>query len=189
MAIEKISIIGGCGHIGLPLGLVLADRGYQVVLVDTNISAVNMVNEGIMPFMERDSDEILKRVIRDKKLNATDDISTISSSNIIFVTIGTPVDSHQSPVPRIFSTFFNSFKDFLSKGQILVLRSTVFPGTSNWLKSKLEELGVELVYAPERIMQGRAISELYSLPQITSASSDLAQQKIDKLFKLYKSKF
>jgi UDP-N-acetyl-D-mannosaminuronic acid dehydrogenase len=178
----KISIIGGCGHIGLPLGIVLARAGFSVDLVDINLDAVEMVNSGELPFMEDDAQAILDEVLMQGKVRATTDVSAISSSDVIFVTIGTPVDEHQSPVPRIFSDFFESIEKFLRPGQTIVLRSTVYPGTSEWLSKKLLPLGVDLAFAPERIVQGKAISELYSLPQITSASTPSALARIDFIF-------
>jgi UDP-N-acetyl-D-mannosaminuronic acid dehydrogenase len=85
-------------------------------------------------------------------------------------------------VPRIFLDFFESIKAYLRPGQVLVLRSTVFPGTSKWLEEKLRNLGVDLAFCPERIVQGQAIKELYSLPQITSASSEDALLRVDTIF-------
>lgn len=178
----KISIIGGCGHIGLPLGIVLARTGFSVDLIDINRDAVEMVNSGKLPFMEDDAEVILEEVLMQGKIKATTDVAVISTSDVIFVTIGTPVDEHQSPVPRIFSDFFESIEEFLKPGQTIVLRSTVYPGTSEWLSRKLSALGVDLAFAPERIVQGKAISELYSLPQITSASTPSALEKIDFIF-------
>lgn len=178
----RISIVGGCGHIGLPLGIVLAREGFNVELIDINEKSVEVVNSGDLPFMEEDAREILQEVLMHDKIRATTDVSTISRSGIVFITIGTPVDEHQSPVPRIFSDFFDSIVDYLRPGQTIVLRSTVYPGTAEWLAKKLLPLGVDLAFAPERIVQGKAISELYSLPQITAASTPAALEKIDFIF-------
>ena len=182
MSEKRISIIGGCGHIGLPLGIVLARTGFDVDLVDINRAAVDLVNSGKLPFLEDDAQVILEDVLKQGKIKATIDVSVISYSDVIFVTIGTPVDEHQSPVPRIFSDFFHSIEEYLRPGQMIVLRSTVYPGTSDWLTKKLAPLGVDLAFAPERIVQGKAISELYSLPQITSASTPSALTRIDFIF-------
>ncbi|CAN2224305.1 WecC UDP-N-acetyl-D-mannosaminuronate dehydrogenase [Candidatus Nanopelagicaceae bacterium] len=179
---RKIGIIGGCGHIGLPLGVVLAKEDFDVTLVDINSVAVDDVNSGICPFMEEGINELLRDVLSSGKLKATLDFKTISEQDIIFVTIGTPVDEHSSPVPRIFLDFFDTIKEFLHEGQVIVLRSTVFPGTSKWLVEKLAEIGVELAFCPERIVQGQAIKEIYSLPQITSATSERALSRVDKIF-------
>jgi UDP-N-acetyl-D-mannosaminuronic acid dehydrogenase len=179
---QKIGIIGGCGHIGLPLGVALANEDFDVTLVDINSVAVDDVNSGICPFMEEGINELLRDALSSVKLKATLDFKTISAQDIIFVTIGTPVDEHSSPVPRIFLDFFDTIKEFLHEGQIIVLRSTVFPGTSKWLAEKLTEIGVELAFCPERIVQGQAIKEIYSLPQITSATSERALSRVDKIF-------
>jgi len=179
---NKIGIIGGCGHIGLPLGVALATEGFDVTLIDINPIAVNAVNSGICPFMEEGIEDPLKKAINIGSLRARLDVEVISELDVIVVTIGTPVDEHSSPVPRIFLDFFESIKMYLRSGQVLVLRSTVFPGTSKWLEEKLRNLGVDLAFCPERIVQGQAIKELYSLPQITSASSEDALLRVDTIF-------
>ena len=102
---EKISIVGGCGHVGLPLGIVLSQAGYFVTLYDTNLDAVKLVNAGKLPFLEKNAEEILKEQIKISRIRATSTISDIVDSSIIISTIGTPVDEFQSPVPRIFIDF------------------------------------------------------------------------------------
>jgi UDP-N-acetyl-D-mannosaminuronic acid dehydrogenase len=182
---QKIGIIGGCGHIGLPLGLVLAKEGFQVTLIDSNEESVGLVSRRIMPFMEADADNLLEEVINNGNLRVTADKSEIKNQNIIFVCIGTPVDEHQSPVPRVFANFLESIKEYLQRDQIMVLRSTVFPGTSDWLEKKLSLYGVDLAFCPERIVQGQAISELYSLPQIISANAQLCEQRVSRVFQTF----
>ena len=182
---QKIGIIGGCGHIGLPLGLVLAKEGFQVTLIDSNEESVGLVSRRIMPFMEADADNLLEEVINNGNLRVTADKSEIKNQNIIFVCIGTPVDEHQSPVPRVFANFLESIKEYLQRDQIMVLRSTVFPGTSDWLEKKLSIYGVDLAFCPERIVQGQAICELYSLPQIISANAQLCEQRVSRVFQTF----
>jgi UDP-N-acetyl-D-mannosaminuronic acid dehydrogenase len=179
---KKIGIIGGCGHIGLPLGIVLANEGRQVTLLDINPQSVDLVNSGVMPFMEDGGEDALRSAINSGRLKATTDKSSISEQDALIVTIGTPVDEHQSPVPRVFSDFFDSISAFLRNGQIMILRSTVFPGTSRWLSEKTSALGIDLAFCPERIVQGKALEELYTLPQITSASSETALARADEIF-------
>jgi UDP-N-acetyl-D-mannosaminuronic acid dehydrogenase len=180
---EKISIVGGCGHVGLPLGIVLSQAGYFVTLYDINLDAVKLVNAGKLPFLENDAEEILKEQIKIKRIIATSTISDIADSSIIISTIGTPVDEFQSPVPRIFIDFLESINAGLRHGQLFILRSTVFPGTSRWIAEQLEPYGVDLAFCPERIVQGDAINEIYKLPQIVSGANQIAVDRASALFK------
>src|SRR5262245_49336326 len=87
-----LAIVGGCGHVGLPLGLAFARQGYQVDLVDTSTERANLVNSGRMPFHEDDAAEILARAVQTGLLKATTDTTVLEDASAIIVTIGTPVD-------------------------------------------------------------------------------------------------
>jgi UDP-N-acetyl-D-mannosaminuronic acid dehydrogenase len=180
---QKVAVIGGCGHVGLPLGIVFANLGFQTTLIDINQDSVDLVNSGGMPFMEDGSDEALGAALKSGNLLASTDLSEISKHDILIVTIGTPVDDHQSPVPRVFLDFIDSIWSYLHSGQLIVLRSTVFPGTSNWVAEKLSKIGVDVAFCPERIVQGKALVELHTLPQIVSGSSPQAISRAEELFK------
>lgn len=181
---QKVAVIGGCGHVGLPLGIVFANLGFPTTLIDINQDSVDLVNSGRMPFMEDGSDEALGAALKSGNLLASTDMSEIAKHDILIVTIGTPVDDHQSPVPRVFLDFIDSIWNYLHSGQLIVLRSTVFPGTSNWVAEKLSKIGVDVAFCPERIVQGKALVELQTLPQIVSGSSPLAISRAEKLFKI-----
>jgi UDP-glucose 6-dehydrogenase len=120
---EKISIVGGCGHVGLPLGIVLSQVGYFVTLYDINLDAVKLVNAGKLPFLENDAEEILKEQIKNSRIIATSTISDIADSSIIISTIGTPVDEFQSPVPS-FLSFEALFSRALQDGLLSNLSHT-----------------------------------------------------------------
>jgi len=180
---QKIAVIGGCGHVGLPLGIVFANLGFSTTLIDINQDSVDLVNSGRMPFMEDGSDEALNAALKSGNLIASTDLIEISKHDILIVTIGTPVDNHQSPVPRVFLDFIDSIWAYLHPGQLIVLRSTVFPGTSNWVADKLSQIGVDVAFCPERIVQGKALVELQTLPQIVSGSSPEAVRRAEELFK------
>ncbi len=181
----KISIIGGCGHVGLPLGITLAKFRHETYLVDSDKDKVLLVASGKMPFMEENGEAALGLAIKSGYLKTTTEVSTIVNSDIVIVTIGTPVDEFQSPIPRVFQNFFEEIKPYLRKDQLLILRSTVYPGTSEWLAKRLEPLGVGLAYCPERILQGFALEELLTLPQIVSGSSKKAIRAAADLFQSF----
>ncbi len=182
---KDIVIVGGCGHVGLPLGLAFADAGLTVSLYDVNADAVQKVNAGKMPFRESGADEILERVVG-KFLTATTNPGVISGAENVIVVVGTPADDHLSPNPAVVSRAVEMIADHLVNGQLLVLRSTVYPGTTNVIEAALSRLGVttDVTFCPERIAEGKAMTELYELPQIVSARSEEAFVRAEKLFGL-----
>ena len=86
---QKINIVGGCGHVGLPLGIVFAENGFSTTLYDTSLSKVNMVNEAVMPFIDEGAEECLKKVIQSGALKASTNVSTVADADVIVLTIGT----------------------------------------------------------------------------------------------------
>jgi UDP-N-acetyl-D-mannosaminuronic acid dehydrogenase len=170
---HDVVIIGGCGHVGLPLGLALARSGMTVGLLDNDETRAAMVRSGRMPFLEYGADEILTQTIG-RTLHVIDDMAAIADAEYVVVTIGTPVDEHLNPRLDPMFELFSQLLPHLRSGHHVVLRSTVFPGTTRELSRRLESLGpeVHLTYCPERIAQGYAITELDKLPQIVSGFSE-----------------
>jgi UDP-N-acetyl-D-mannosaminuronic acid dehydrogenase len=181
---RDVVIVGGCGHVGLPLGLVFADRGLNVTLFDTNADAVASLAQGRMPFQEQGAQEVLRRVYG-SRLTATTEPDVVSESEHIVVVIGTPVDEHLNPDPSSVSRAVSELGPYLVDGQLLVLRSTLYPGTTALVERTVALLGkqVDVSFCPERIAEGRAMSELYELPQIVSARSDASLDRAEKLFR------
>ena len=124
---RDVVVVGGCGHVGLPLGLAFADRGLNVALFDLNGDAVDQVQSGVMPFAEAGADEVLQRVVGNS-LMATTDPGVVSTAENVVIVIGTPVDEHLNPDPNAVSQAVAKMGDSLRDGQLLVLRSTVYPG-------------------------------------------------------------
>ena len=180
---RDVVIVGGCGHVGLPLGIALADRGLDVALYDTNAETVARVTAGELPFQEPGAAEPLSRVVG-KNLIATTDRTVVRSAENLIVVIGTPVDEHLNPDPHAVSTAIEELVDELVDGQLLVLRSTVYPGVTALVAEKLQALGkrIDVAFCPERIAEGKAMIELYELPQIVSGRSDVALERAAKLF-------
>lgn len=175
-----VCIVGGLGHVGLPLGLSFADVGKNVVLYDIDRAAIEKVSSGKMPFLEAGAEVILKNVLG-KKLHLSADNNVIKNSNFVVVVIGTPIDEHLNPNFTLFKKFFEKIIDFITDEQHIILRSTVFPGTTEKIKEYLEAKGkqTKLSFCPERIAQGKAIEELRYIPQIVAAFDDtsLAEAK------------
>lgn len=177
------SFVGGCGRVGLPLGLAFADRGLSVALFDIDGRAVEQIASGEMPFDEPGGREVLKRVIGDT-LEVTTASSVVSSAESVVVVIGTTVDEHLNPDPSAVPLAIENLKDCLTDGQLLVLRSTVYPGVTKLVEQLMARLGlhIDVAFCPERIAEGRAMTELFELPQIVSGRTDDAMARAEKLF-------
>jgi UDP-N-acetyl-D-mannosaminuronic acid dehydrogenase len=180
---RDVVIVGGCGHVGLPLGLAFADRGLQVALFDVNAEAVEQVGRGVMPFAEEGADQVLRRVTG-SRLIATTDPRVVSTAENVVVVIGTPVDEHLNPDPNVVSHAVERMSDDLRDGQLLVLRSTLYPGTTALVEATIAQLGkdVDVAFCPERIAEGKAMTELFELPQIVSSRQQSGLDRAEKLF-------
>lgn len=185
----KVSVVGGCGHVGLPLAMALSDKGCDVISYDINPHAVDMVNSGQMPFLEPDSGPVLARILDRGTFRASTDPTVISESDILIVVVGTPVDEHLNPDAEAVPNAVAALKNYLRPGQLLVLRSTVYPGVTRLVERRLADLGVDIdiAFCPERIAEGKAFTELYSLPQIVSGCSAAAVSRASELFAMLTS--
>lgn len=178
-------IIGGLGHVGLPLGITFAKKGLKVCLYDIDKSKGEMVRKGKLPFIEYGAQEILEKVLKEQTLSVSYNIKDISKAKYVIVTLGTPVDEHLTPRTRAFLEFFESIRKYLSHNQVIIVRSTVYPNTCKQLLRMLEN-GKQwhIAYCPERITQGYAIQELKELPQIVAGLSDYAVERASALFSM-----
>lgn len=183
---QSVCIVGGCGHIGLPLGIALSSAGARVTLLDNSEKRVASVAEGRMPFLERGADESLLDVLADGSLSVTTDPDAVGRCDVAIVTIGTPVDEFLSPQIRTFDRAMDGILDRMHDGQLLILRSTVFPGVTERLDRRCRERGlkVEVAHCPERIAQGFALEETGSLPQIIGGVTPTATRRASALFGL-----
>jgi len=183
---NSVCIVGGCGHIGLPLGIALATAGVRVTLLDNSESRVRSVSEGRMPFLERGADESLAAVLEDGRLRVTSDPDAVGRAETVVVTIGTPVDEFLSPEIRTFDRSMGAILDRMHDGQLLILRSTVFPGVTARLDRRTRERGlrIDVAHCPERIAQGYALEETGSLPQIIGGVTPSATRRASALFGL-----
>jgi UDP-N-acetyl-D-mannosaminuronic acid dehydrogenase len=177
-----IVIIGGCGHVGLPLGLAFAQAGKEVVAVDISEAAVRTTNAGTMPFSDRGADELLPEVLASGRFRATTDEDVVSEAEVVITVIGTPLDEHLNPRFEVYSDLIDREASHLRKGQLLVLRSTVYPGTTERIHRLLEGKGVDVAFCPERVAEGVALEEIRSLPQIVAGCTPTAQRRAEALF-------
>jgi UDP-N-acetyl-D-mannosaminuronic acid dehydrogenase len=186
MTFERdVVIVGGCGHVGLPLGLALADAGLSVALFDTNRSVVDTVSAGKMPFLEHGADEVLHRLTGSAGFLASSEPEIVTTAEHVVVVIGTPIDGHLNPNPRSVPNAVGELVPYLRDGQHVVLRSTVYPGVTAMVEKLLASAGlrVDVSFCPERIAEGKAMTELHSLPQIVSARTEEARGRAEGLFR------
>jgi len=181
----NIVIVGGCGHVGLPLAVSLAECASIVTAFDTNPTAVAVVNSGRAPFMEDQLDVQLSLRLN-KTFFATTDPAVVSSADVVIMVVGTPLDIHLNPDPSAVVKAVESIIPFLKDDQLLILRSTVFPGVTSRVESLLNTVGKRIVVAfcPERIVEGAAMKELNELPQIIGVRTDLAFDLAHSVFDL-----
>jgi UDP-N-acetyl-D-mannosaminuronic acid dehydrogenase len=179
-----LCVIGGAGHVGLPLSIAFAEKGKRVIIYDVNKTALDLISSGEMPFMEQGCEDLLKSTMN-RTLFVSDDVASIGEAKFIIVIIGTPVDEHMNPVHDRLSGFFDSIAPYLRSDQILILRSTVYPGTTSRVRRELRRRvpGIEVCFACERILEGKAMEELYSLPQIIAGEDDEAIKQVGELFR------
>ena len=178
---SDIVIVGGAGHIGLPLGLLLADKGKKVVLYDKDKKNINKINNLQMPFMENGGARLLKK--NKKRIIATSDKKFIKFAKIIIVCIGTPV-KNSKPDLVFFFKMFKEVKNYLDPDKLLVIRSSIYPGTCFEIQKFLGKKFNNISYCPERVVQGKSISELPKLPQIVSGLSPKSIKQSKNLFSI-----
>ncbi|WP_430787668.1 nucleotide sugar dehydrogenase [Actinoplanes sp. G11-F43] len=180
-----VCVVGGCGRVGLPLGIALASRGLTVLLYDIDQAAVDRVNAGVLPFDEPGAAGPLTEALSAGRLRASTAPETVGRAEALVVVVGTPVDEHLNPdlgaVPRAIERCV----EFLHDGQLIVLRSTVYPGVTALTEKLLKSHGldVDVAFCPERIAEGKAMTELFTLPQIVSGRTPQALDRAEKLFR------
>src|SRR5207342_458202 len=180
-----VVVLGGGGHVGLPLSLAFADAGLTVGIYDTNAATLDRIADGEMPFEEIGADELLRRILPTGRLAFGSDGSMIERTSHLVVVIGTPVDEFLGPSMTVFERAVDQIAPHVRDGALVVLRSTVYPGTTAYVTQNLAERGcnVDVAFCPERIAEGHALEELGSLPQIIGADSTTAAERAAALFK------
>lgn len=178
-----VCVVGGCGHVGLPLALAFARAGLRVSVFDTDDRAVAAVRSGRMPFKEEGAGPILRTVIG-RSLEVANNPALVTASRDVVVVIGTPVDEHLNPTFHTMRRFFVDLIPHLVDGQCVILRSTVAPGTTEKIHDLLAATGKDLrvAFCPERVAEGHALEEFATLPQIISGIGEPAVAAAAELF-------
>ncbi len=181
-----IVVMGGGGHVGLPLSIVFASKGKKVRIFDINRKTIDTVMSGQMPFMEKGAEPLLKDVLAKGMLDADSVAECIRGVPVVIITIGTPVDEFLNPSLKAIHRCFDEIVPHLSDDQLIVMRSTVYPGVTESMANYLAARGkkTRIAFCPERIVQGFAVEELQNLPQIVSGTTPEAEEQAAALFGL-----
>ena len=181
-----VTVVGGAGHVGVPLVLSFAAKGMIVNVNDINQETLGTLKAGRLPFIEHGADKLLAKALADRRLIFTSRPNEISTKGPVIVTVGTPVDNFLNPMRHMIQDCIDGLTPHLRDGQLIVLRSTLFPGTTDWIDDHLKRQGrnLKLAFCPERIVQGNGIEEIRKMPQIISGTSPEAEEEAAALFEL-----
>ena len=179
-----VAVLGGAGHVGLPLSLLLADSGLNTLVYDADEEALRLIGSGRMPHVEHDAEPLLARALESGRLGLTSDVGDLEGAAASVIAVAMPVDEYVNPVHRVIRDCVDSLLPYVDDGHLIVLRSTVYPGTTDWLARYVNagEKEVRVAFCPERVVQGHAIREIREIPQIIGASSADAVADAKRLF-------
>jgi UDP-N-acetyl-D-mannosaminuronic acid dehydrogenase len=186
-----VSVVG-LGRVGLPLALSFADRGLDVVGVDNDPIRLAAVRGGRMPFQETGAQELLERVREGGRLSLSDRVADAARARHVVITLGTPSFSHIEIDMRDIRSALDDLLGVLAPGHSVILRSTVAPGTTEFVAGYLSKhrgfaIGEEVfvAHAPERIAAGRFLEEIDTLPCIVGGVGSLSGEVVGELFGIF----
>jgi len=168
----RIAVVGGAGRVGLPLSVLLAQAGHHVDAVDIDAQRLEMLRAGNAPFKENSLDDLLGAVISSGRLVPTSDEGVYALADAAIVVVGTDLDENGSPQNDSVLAVINRLRDRIRTDALVILRSTVMPGTTAIARERLSVRTNRVVYCPERIAEGAAITELRTMPQMVGCDSD-----------------
>jgi UDP-N-acetyl-D-mannosaminuronic acid dehydrogenase len=179
-----VCVVGGAGHVGVALALVLADSGFKTLILDINKAALETIAAGRLPFFEEGGEALLEKVLAGGGLAFSSDAKSVAQATFVVVTIGTPIDEFHNPEVSNLTRCFDELMPYLRDDQTIILRSTVAPGTTTYVDNYLRRHGkkARLAFCPERVVQGKGVQEIRALPQLISGTSPEAVAAAKKLF-------
>lgn len=191
----QVTVIGAGGHVGLPFSLVLAEAGHKVCGIDLNEELILTLNEGNVPYVEHGAAELLAKHLKTENIFFTTNASYIKESDVVAVMLGTPVDAENNPrLDDLFDFIDYTLLPFIQRGQLIVLRSTVSPGTTEVVRDRIEKASgwkegkdFYLVFCPERVLQTKGIEETSKLPQLIGNFSRESFFKAEAFFSTFVS--
>ncbi len=175
----KVAIVGGAGHIGVPLSCFISSHGNDVIIIDTDTDKLKKLSENIIPFKDDGLQEYLK-IANKNNIKFSDNIDEINNYELIIITLGT--SSSKGDLNK-FQTLMSQVLENINKNSRIILRSTITNETIEFtLNNKnFKEKNIKLAYCPERIAEGSSLKELKELPQIIGTQDGIE----DKYFLLF----
>jgi len=179
----RIAVVGGAGRVGLPVSVLLAQAGHHVDAVDIDFRRIELLRAGNAPFKENSLDDLLGSVVSSGRLVPTTDEDVYALADAVIVVVGTDLDENGSPQNDSVLAVIERLRDRIRIDALVILRSTVMPGTTTFAREILSARTSRVVYCPERIAEGAAISELRTIPQIVGCdSNDSTYEIVSGLF-------
>jgi len=185
MSFEYEVCIVGTGRVGLPLGLSFMDAGVKAVGIDIDSSIRDSVNRGVLPFEEPGYEALCAN----KEFKIYADNEVVKDSHVIMITVGTPLFGHMETDLQQVRNVLTGLKDYFREDQLICLRSTVAPGTTEYARRWIERnteftvgSNIMITFCPERIAEGKAYEELTTLPQIVGSEDEKSKNVAEKLF-------
>src|SRR5260370_9124294 len=179
-----VCVVGGAGHVGVALALVLADNGFKTLVVDVNEAALETRAAGRFTFCEQGGEGLMEKVLAGGGLAFSSDAKSVAQATFLVVTIGTPIDEFHNPEVSNLTRCFDELMPYLRDDHTIILRSTVAPGTTTYVDNYLRRHGnkTQLGFCPDRVVQGKGVQEIRALPQLISGTSPEAIAEAKKLF-------
>ncbi|MDQ6744761.1 MAG: nucleotide sugar dehydrogenase [Actinomycetota bacterium] len=192
MSYDRVVSVIGLGRVGLPLALSFADHGLRVLGVDHDIAVLDSLRAGQMPFQEAGTQELLERVMGSGRLELAERAADAARADDIVITIGTPSFSHVESDLRQVRSAVDDLLPLLRSEHALILRSTVAPGTTEFVAGYIEKRrdlrvgeDVFVAHAPERIAAGKFLEEIVTLPCIVGGVHDRSTERAARLFEVF----
>jgi len=184
----KVSVFA-LGRTGLPLSLVCADSGFDVIGIDINEELVNQIKKGIIPFHEPGMKELLDKHLNKKFKPTTKITNDVKNSDYFIIAIGTKFNRY--PERGSLTNLYKVVDRLINigvKDKTLIFRVTLPLGTTDKIKNRIEKTGLKegkdfyLAFVPERLMEGKAIEEEKNLPKVIGCYNDKSFEKVKKFF-------
>src|SRR3954465_10255312 len=188
---QSVAVIG-LGRGGLPLALSFAKRGLRVIGGGRDEGVLRSLGAGTMPFNETGTQELLEEVLRDGDFERTRTVADAAAADHVVLTLGTPTHVHIEIDVSQIRGVIDDLLPVLREGHLLVLRSTVAPGTTEWVAGYIEQRrgftpGEDLFVAhvPERIAENHFLEEINTLPTIVGGVGRDSGERAAELFRCF----
>ena len=175
----------GLGYVGLTLAVTLADIGFNVTGVEIDDKILKKIESGKPHFFEPGLEGRLKTVLGSNNLKIFKNIPEKCNCTIFVITVGTPIDDNNKVKKSMIENVSREISKNLKEGDLILLRSTVEVGTTEYLKNKFfnkEKIEYEIAFCPERTIEGKAMIELRQLPQIIGADNINTSSRVSQFF-------